>query len=135
MRYKVEEIERIGPAHGRKLGEVGIVVADDLLRICGSASGRRAVAAVTGLDQAQLLKWANLADLMRISGVGKQFSELLEAAGVDTIKVLRNRNAENLAAKIRELNAAKHFVRATPSSDQVASWVEQAKGLKPSITH
>ncbi len=135
MRYKVHEIEGIGPAYGKKLGAAGIVLTGDLLKTCGSASGRRAVAAVTGLTEAQLLKWANLADLMRISGIGKQFSELLEAAGVDTVKELRNRNAENLAEKMRSVNAAKRLAHATPSTHQVARWVEQAKGLKPSITH
>jgi predicted flap endonuclease-1-like 5' DNA nuclease len=82
-----------------------------------------------------LLKWANMADLMRISGVGEEFSELLEAAGVDTVKELRNRNAENLAAKMAEVNAEKKLTRALPSAKTVAKWVDQAKELKPLITH
>ena len=87
MRYKVENIGGIDPVHCKKLEDAGIVLTGDLLRVCGKVSGRRAVAAVTGLDEAQLLKWAGLADLMRIAGVGKQFSELLVAAGVYIINM------------------------------------------------
>ena len=76
-----------------------------------------------------------MADLMRIKGVGEEYSELLEAAGVDTVKELRNRRADNLAAKMAEVNAAKKLVRQVPSQKSVEKWVEQAKGLDPMITH
>jgi predicted flap endonuclease-1-like 5' DNA nuclease len=97
--------------------------------------GRKATAEKTGVSESQLLKWANMADLMRISGVGSEFSELLEAAGVDTVKELRNRNAENLAAKMAEVNATKKLTRSVPSGKVVTGWVEQAKTLEPLITH
>jgi predicted flap endonuclease-1-like 5' DNA nuclease len=135
MRCKVQEIEGTGPAYGKKLGAAGIVLAGDLLKTSGTASDRRAVAAVTGLIEAQLPKWPDLADLSRISGIGKQLSELLEAAGVDTVKEPKNRNADNLAAKMRNVNAAKRLAPTTPSAHHVGRWVEQAKGLKPSVTH
>ena len=76
-----------------------------------------------------------MADLMRISGVGQEYSELLEAAGVDTVKELRNRNAENLAAKMAEVNTSKKLTRTVPSEKTVAGWVEQARTLDPLITH
>ena len=82
-----------------------------------------------------LLKWANMADLMRISGIGGENAELLEAAGVDTVKELRTRNAENLAAKMAEINAVKKLTRRVASAKQVAQWVEQAGKLDPKITH
>lgn len=135
MNYPIEEIEGIGPVYGKKLSEAGITNTKILLDRCASAKGRKEVAKSTGLDDGQLLKWANLADLMRISGIGKQFSELLEAAGVDTVKELRNRRADNLTAKMKEVNAEKKLTRATPSEKQVSGWVDQAKSLPPVITH
>lgn len=135
MAYKIQEIEGIGPAFGEKLAGAGIGTTDDLLKLCCDAKGREAVAASTGLSTAQLLKWANMADLMRISGIGSEFSELLEAAGVDTVKELRHRNAENLAAAMAQCNEQKKLTRALPSAKVVADWVEQAKTMEPTITH
>ena len=94
-----------------------------------------ATAATTGLSEGQLLKWANMADLMRISGIGPEYSELLEAAGVDTVKELRNRNAENLAARMAEVNATSKLTRAVPAEKVVSDWIEQAGSLEPLITH
>ena len=135
MSYKIEEIEGIGPAYAEKLSAADIGTTDDLLKLCCDAKGRKATAEKTGVSESQLLKWANMADLMRISGVGSEFSELLEAAGVDTVKELRNRNAENLAAKMAEVNATKKLTRSVPSGKVVTAWVEQAKTLEPIITH
>ena len=114
---------------------VGITNTGHLLAQCASAKGRKTVAQATGLDEAQLLKWANMADLMRISGVGEEYSELLEAAGVDTVKELRQRRADNLTARMEEVNAAKKLVRQRPSVKQVTRWIEQAKSLAPTISH
>jgi predicted flap endonuclease-1-like 5' DNA nuclease len=135
MRYKIEDIEGIGATYGAKLSKAGINSTDDLLKQCGSAKGRRQVAAASGLDEGRLLKWANMADLMRIRGIGKQFSELLEAAGVDTVKELRTRRADNLAAKMKEANAKKKLTQATPSERQVAGWIDQAKAMSAMISH
>ena len=135
MAYKIEEIEGIGPAFKEKLAAVGISTTENLLQICCNAKGRKEVSAKTGLSEGQILKWANIADLMRISGVGSEYSELLEAAGVDTVKELRNRNPENLAAKMSEINEQKKLARSTPSATAVTKWVEQAKSLAPLITH
>jgi predicted flap endonuclease-1-like 5' DNA nuclease len=135
MSYKIQEIEGIGPAYAEKLAAADIDSTDDLLKQCCDARGRKAVAEKTGVSEPQLLKWANMADLMRISGVGSEFSELLEAAGVDTVKELRNRNAENLAGMMAEINEKKKLTRAVPSAKAVAGWVEQARGLDPLITH
>lgn len=135
MTYEIQEIEGIGPAYGEKLIQVGIKTTNDLLEQCCNAKGREYIASRSGLSTDQLLKWANMADLMRISGVGSEFSELLEAAGVDTVKELRNRRADNLWAKMREVNDAKKLTRAIPGVGQVEKWVEQAKSLAPMITH
>lgn len=135
MSYKIEEIEGIGPANAGKLAQAKIDTTAELLALCGSAKGRKDVSGKTGVSEGQLLKWANMADLMRISGVGSEYSELLEAAGVDTVKELRNRNAENLAAKMADLNTNKKLTRTVPSAVTVSKWVEQAKSLDPMITH
>jgi predicted flap endonuclease-1-like 5' DNA nuclease len=135
MGYKIEEIEGIGPAYAEKLAAAKISKTADLLKLCCDAKGRKSTAETTGVSEAQLLKWVNMADLMRISGIGSEFSELLEAAGVDTVKELRNRNAENLAAKMAEVNETKKLTRTVPSAKTVTGWVEQAKSLDPLITH
>jgi predicted flap endonuclease-1-like 5' DNA nuclease len=132
---KIEEIEGIGPTFGQKLRAAGIKSIGDLLKACCDKKGRKATCDKTGIDEDKLLKWANHADLMRIKGIGPEFSELLEAAGVDTCKELKNRKPENLAAKMAEVNAAKKLTRQTPSVSQVTRWVEEAGQLQPVITH
>ena len=135
MGYKIEEIEGIGPAFSEKLGVAGIGDTDDLLSKCASAKGRKAIAEQTGVSEKQLLGWTNMADLMRVSGIGRQFAELLEASGVDTIKELRTRNAENLAAKVTEVNTDKKLARSTPTMSMIQGWIDQAKTTDPKITH
>jgi predicted flap endonuclease-1-like 5' DNA nuclease len=135
MGYKIDEIEGIGPAYAGKLATAKIGTTDDLLKLCCDAKGRKTTAETTGISEGQLLKWANMADLMRVSGVGSEYSELLEAAGVDTVKELRNRNAENLAAKMAEVNETRKLTRNVPSEKVVSGWIDQAKSLDPLITH
>ena len=135
MGYKIDQIEGIGPASAEKLETAGIKSTDDLLKMCCDSKGRKSTAEKTGLTEKQLLRWANMADLMRISGIGGEYSELLEAAGVDTVKELRNRRADNLASKMSEINAQKKLTRNVPSEKQVAKWVEQAKSLEAVISH
>lgn len=120
---------------GRGLAAAEIETTDDLLKRCCDAKGRKAVSGMTGVSESQLLKWSNLADLMRVSGIGPQFSELLEAAGVDTIKELRTRKAENLAAAMEKVNDQKRLAKASPSVKTIQDWIEKAKGMEPTITH
>ena len=135
MSYKIQDVEGIGPSFAERLSVAQIKTTNDLLTHCGDAKGRASVSAKTGVGEPQLLKWANMADLMRVSGVGSEFSELLEAAGVDTVKELRTRNADNLADKMREVNAARRLTRTTPSAKSVQKWVSHAARLDPVITH
>lgn len=132
---KVEEIEGVGPAYAEKLAAAGIKSIEDLLEHCGARKGREKVAEATGISEKLILKWTNHADLIRIKGVGPEYAELLEAAGVDTVKELKHRNAENLAAKMKEVSEAKKLTRQSPSVSQVADWIEQAKGLEAKISH
>ncbi|SHL60944.1 DUF4332 domain-containing protein [Roseibium suaedae] len=135
MSYPIIDIEGIGPVYAAKLGEQGIKTTGDYLEHAKDPKGRKALAEATGIDDSRILKWANMADLMRIKGVGEEYSELLEAAGVDTVKELKHRNAENLTAKMAEVNETKKLVRQVPSESQVAKWVEQAKELPPVLTY
>ena len=135
MAYKIDEIEGIGPAYTEKLGAAKVQTTDDLLGKCADPAGRKALSEATGMSEKVLLGWTNKADLMRIGGVGPQFSELLEASGVDTVKELRHRNAENLATKMEEVNTEKKLARTSPSATQIAKWVEEAKGLDPIIKY
>lgn len=137
----IEAIEGIGHANGDKLRAVDIKTCERLLAACCDAKGRKAMAEATGIGEGLLLEWANRADLMRIRGVGPEYSDLLEAAGVDTVKELRCRNAENLSATMAECNAAhikktkRSIVRRTPAASEVNRWIEHAKALDPVIAH
>lgn len=133
--YPIASIEGVGPAYAEKLKAAGIANTSTLLEKAKDPKGRKTVAAETGIDESRILKWANMCDLMRIKGVGEEYSELLEAAGVDTVKELRTRKAENLHAKMLEVNEAKKLVRQTPSAKLVTDWVEQAKTLPPMMSY
>jgi len=135
MAKKIIEIEGIGPVYAEKLNKAGVVTIEGLLEKGATRAGRKAIADQSGVDESKILNWGNKADLFRIKGVGPQFSELLEAAGVDTVKELRNRNAENLYAKLVEVQAEKKITRAVPALKQVSNFIEQAKNLPPVITY
>ena len=135
MSYKIDEIEGIGPANKEKLAAANIATTDDLLKLCCDPAGRKQVSETTGISTGQILTWANMADLMRISGVGKQFAELLVAAGVDTVKELRQRNAANLAATMGKINDEKNLAKTSPSESMVTDFIEKAKVTDPLITH
>ena len=135
MSYPIEKIEGIGPVYGEKLKGIGITDTGTLLERAKDPKGRKDVAADSGIDGTLVLKWANMADLMRIKGVGEEYSELLEVAGVDTVKELRNRNPANLHKAMDEANDARKLVRQMPSEKDVQEWVEQAKNLPPMMTY
>ncbi len=135
MSYKIEKIEGIGPAYAAKLAEQGIKTTADYLAKAADAKGRKTLAEATGISPALILRWANQADLMRITGVGEEFAELLEKAGVDTVKELKMRNPQNLTAAMEAVNAEKKLVRRIPALSEVEKWIEQAKTLEPMISH
>ncbi len=135
MAYKIETIEGIGPAFATKLAGSNIKTTEDLLKLCCEAKGRKTISESTGVSEKLLLKWANMADLMRIPGIGGEFAELLEAAGVDTIKELRTRKSDALASKMKEINTTKKLTRQVPSASVVEGWVAKAKELQPTISH
>lgn len=131
----LEKIEGIGPANAAKLRQAGVRSVSSLLKKGATPAGRREIAEKSGVSEAQVLKWVNMADLFRIKGVSTQYAELLEAAGVDTVKELATRNPENLHRTLAEVNKARRLVRVLPSQRMVASWVEQAKNLPRAISY
>jgi len=134
--YKIEEIEGIGPAYGKKLRQANINSVDQLIKKGCDRIGRDELSDTTGLDASLILTWVNMADLFRVKGIGGEYAELLKKSGVDTVKELRNRNPDNLLAKMTEVNSAgRQLVRALPSLKMVESWVALAKKLDPMVTH
>lgn len=129
MTYKIIDIEGIGNVNAKKLVEAGINTVDDLLQKAKTPAGRKALEETTGISGKSILKWTNHADLMRINGVGPQFSELLEAAGVDTVKELKHRVADNLQQKLEEINNKRNLVNRVPSVSEVQKMIDQAKEL------
>lgn len=132
---KIEDIEGIGPVYAKQLSDVGVKTVAQLLKVGAGAKGREELAEKAGVDRKLILEWVNHADLYRIKGVGQEYSDLLEEAGVDTVVELATRNPENLFAKIQEVNEMKKLVRRPPSAKMVADWVMQAKALPRVVTH
>lgn len=131
----IATIEGIGPVYAEKLTAAGVKTVEALLDHAKDPKGRKALAEASGIDEKKILDWANKADLMRIKGVGEEYSDLLEASGVDTVKELKHRKPENLLAKMTEVNAEKKLVRALPTLKAVTDWVEQAKVLPAVMTY
>lgn len=132
---KIEKIEGIGPKYGQALRDYGISTTEELLEKGATRKGREEIAEGTEITKTLILEWVNLSDLMRIKGVSEEYSDLLEEAGVDTVKELRNRVPANLHKKMIETNEAKNLVRRPPALSAVEDWVKQAKDLPPVITY
>ena len=135
MDYKIIDIEGIGDVYAQKLIAAGINKVSELLEKCAAPKGRKTLAEETGISEKLILKWTNHTDLFRINGVGPQFAELLEAAGVDTVKEFRHRVAENLQPKLEETNAAKNICNRVPAVSEIQKMIDQAKELEPKMTY
>ena len=132
---KLTDVEGIGPAYATKLEAAGVKTPKQLLEVAGSRTGRQHLAEKTGIGAEQLLRFVNRADLSRVKGVGTQYSDLLEAAGVDTTKELARRKADNLLAALGKTNEEKKLVRQLPTKSQVEGWIEAAKALPPAVEY
>ena len=131
----IADIEGIGPVFAEKLAAAGVNTVESLLEQAGAKAGRVSLAAATGIDESSILTWVNHADLYRISGIGSEFSQLLEATGVDTVPELATRNAENLYAALQAKNEQSHLVRQLPSAAQVEGFIAQAGSLGRKVSH
>jgi len=133
---KIEDVEGIGPGFAAKLTAAGVATTDALLERGGTSSGRDRLSESTGISEKLLLEWVNHADLMRISGVGSEYADLLEAAGVDSCAELARRNAASLATTFQELDAARpNWIRQIPGEKTIAGWIEQAEGMTKVVSH
>jgi len=132
---KIIDVEGIGVEYAKKLKAVGISTTDGLLKAGSTPKGREELASKSGVSEKLILEWVNHADLYRIKGVGSEYSDLLEEAGVDTVPELAQRKPENLLEKMVESNAAKKLVRKLPALKQVEDWVDQAKKLPRVINY
>ena len=131
----IDTIEGIGVKNATKLRKAGMRTTEALLKRGSTSSGRKQIAKQTGLGDGHILDWVNRADLMRVKGVGEEYSDLLEAAGVDTVKELRNRNVANLMTKMVDVNQKKKLVRRLPTEAMVERWVDHAKQLPPIVSY
>ena len=125
----IKEIEGIGPTYAEKLANIGINTVHALLDKGCTTSGRKELAQKTNIPESLILEWVNMADLFRIEGIGEEYSDLLEEAGVDTVVELSKRVPENLHAKLKEVNEQKKLVRQLPTLDTVKKWIEKARTL------
>ncbi len=132
---KLTMIEGVGEVYAEKLKAGGVTTTTSLLEMGATPKGRKDLAEATGLSPHLILKWVNRVDLFRVKGVGEEYADLLEFAGVDTVPELAQRNPENLCAKLAEVNAERQLVRRLPTPAQVADWVEQAKTLPRVVTY
>jgi hypothetical protein len=135
MSYPIADLERITPGVAARLKSIGIRTTGKLLEKAKDPKGRKLIADRTGIDEKCILRWANMADRMRIKGVGEDYAELLEAAGVDTVKELKYRNPGNLAKAMAKANVERKLVRLLPSEKAVVRWIEHAKKLPLKISY
>ncbi len=131
----ITAIESMSHRDATKLRKAGVRTTGALLKSAGTRTGRRRLAKTTGLDERDILSWANRADMMRIKGIGSEYADLLNAAGVDTIRELRRRNPERLLEALTETNLRRRVIRRLPTGGMVADWIAAAKETEPLITH
>ena len=131
---RIAEIKGVSAVHAEKLGSANLKTTEDFLAAAATPEARKALAEATGISPNTLLEWANRADLHRVKGIGEQYSDLLEAAGVDTVPELAQRRPDNLVKKLIEINEVNKLVQKLPTESQVADWVNQAKAL-PRMLH
>jgi predicted flap endonuclease-1-like 5' DNA nuclease len=131
--FKIIDVEGIGPVYAKKLNDNNIYTTTDLLEAGATPDKRKELSQKTEISGQNLLRWINMADLFRIKGVGEEYSDLLEASGVDTVVELSKRIPENLHAKMLQVNAEKNLVRRPPTLNDVDQWVQEAKSLPRKI--
>ena len=131
----INKIEGIGQSHTKKFAEVGVTTVEHLLQAGATPKGRKELATKTGFHEHHLLKWVNQADLLRIKGVGRQYAELLQASGVDSVKELAQRKPDHLHEKLKESNEAKHQVHIVPNLTSITNWISEAKQLPRVVSY
>jgi predicted flap endonuclease-1-like 5' DNA nuclease len=131
----INKIEGIGPSHTKKFAEVGVSTVEHLLKAGATPKGRKELATKTGFHEHHLLKWVNQADLLRIKGVGRQYAELLQSSGVDSVKELAQRKPDHLHEKLKASNDAKRQVHIVPNLATITNWIGEAKKLPRVVSY
>jgi predicted flap endonuclease-1-like 5' DNA nuclease len=131
----IKDIEGIGDVYADKLRQAGVKTVEALLEKGATPKGRQELAAAAGFSEQTILEWVNRADMFRVPGIGSQYSDLLEAAGVDTVRELAKRKAENLFETMKKVNEEKNKVNRLPSVSQIQNWIDAAKSLPKGITY
>ena len=131
----INEVEGIGPSHAEKLEAHGIKTVEDLLKAGASPNGRQELANNTGISHQLILRWVDEADLFRVKGLARQYTELLRAAGVDSVKELAQRKADHLHEKLTAINHEKKHVHQIPSASAIERWIEETKTLPRIVTY
>ena len=131
----IDAIEGMSHAEATKLRKARVRTTEALLKTASTRSGRKELSAKTGIPDKQILQWVNRADLMRVKGIGSEYADLLEVAGVDTIRELRRRNPANLLETLVVLNTRKRLVRRLPTEGMVSGWIDEAKVVNPTVTY
>ena len=131
----IDSIECIEIKEATRLRKNGVRTTEALLKKAGTRRGRKDLASATGLADREVLDWVNRADLMRVKGIGAEYSDLLEAAGVDTVKELKTRSPAALTKRMGTINSKKKLVRRLPTETMVERWVNEAKKLKPAVRY
>ncbi len=129
------DIEGIGASYAAKLRKAGVRSTNELLKVAGTKKGRAELAKATGFTAKTILEWVNRADLFRVKGIGAQYSDLLEAAGVDTVLELAKRKPEALLETLIKVNEKKNKVNQIPGLSNVKAWVKSAKSLKRAVEY
>lgn len=132
---KLVDIEGVGPVNARKLRKAGVRSTNSLLKKGGTRKGRKEIAKKSGIGNRQILQWVNHVDLFRIKGVASEYSDLLEAAGVDSVMELARRDADNLVPLLTEVSEKENLTNRVPNLKMVRSWVRQAKKLPRAVSH
>lgn len=133
--YSIADMSAVGAFYATKLKSAGIRSTGKLLERARTPRGRKQLAELSGIPEQSILSWAKLADLMRVKGVAEDYAELLSAAGVDTVKELKRRNAANLAAQLMQVNARRNLVTVVPTKKRLEGWIDEAKALEPMMTY
>lgn len=128
-------IEGIGPVNAAKLNKAGVRGTNGLLKIGGTRKGRQDLAKATGINAKTILEWVNRADLFRVKGIGAQYSDLLEAAGVDTVPELAKRQPEALLEAMTKANKKLNKVNQMPGLSNIKAWIKNAKSLKRAVEY
>jgi predicted flap endonuclease-1-like 5' DNA nuclease len=131
----IDAIEGMRHAEATKLRKARVRTTEALLKTASTRTGRKQLSAKTGIPEKEILQWVNRADLMRVKGIGSEYADLLEVAGVDTIRELRRRNPSNLLETLIVLNTRKRLVRRLPTEGMVSAWIEEAKAVDPVVAY